>query len=431
MAFTQFNTPAMLLCLAFAIVSTSCQSLRQIGKISAPHAAFTSIVNKEHATGQSAKSTLIISGFNPIPLFHDTIYQVPEIGQHLSNLHSVHVTEVTRGVTWPNEVRKVPDNVFHKSSFVVAAGGFLVPTKDHGSLTLFDLDFSPPVKHALTDNSADAKWFYHRVEWKDMNGDGLLDAVTCRAQKHIFGSAQGQLVWFEHPKQNALSSTWNSHVIAANGPDSFFIVTSLPTPHGKVDCIITAGYFSTSLNVYWSTQTQGRWDDASKIEKRVIDNTIGNVFDVSVVDLNQDGTLDLLVTNNALKDASLFAYTVPSDFRKDHFPRRTLATGFTSRTSGQGHGAPGSAVVVYPKSSHTASQKPLILVSGDDDGQAYLIKPASNGVSDWSYQQSKFLDVGTGTVGGISCADVDGDGYNEVFVPAYTEGAVHVFTFKP
>ena len=39
------------------------------------------------------------------------------------------------------------------------------------------------------------------------------------------------------------------------------------------------------------------------------------MFDVTVTDLNLDGTLDLLVTNNALANASMFAYTVPDDFR--------------------------------------------------------------------------------------------------------------------
>ena len=82
----------------------------------------------------------------------------------------------------------------------------------------------------------------------------------------LSGSTEGQLVWFEQPRQNALSQTWRSHVIA-NGPDIFFTVTSLPTPDGDVSCIITAGYFSQSLNVYWTTHPQGRWDDLSKVCK--------------------------------------------------------------------------------------------------------------------------------------------------------------------
>ena len=80
------------------------------------------------------------------------------------------------------------DGVFNTSStYVLAAGGFLVPLKDRGTLTLFDLDLRPPVKHVLSDNSEDAKWFYHRVLWADMNGDGLMDMVTCRARTHLFG----------------------------------------------------------------------------------------------------------------------------------------------------------------------------------------------------------------------------------------------------
>ncbi|XP_076471194.1 uncharacterized protein LOC143301074 [Babylonia areolata] len=417
-----------LTCLLLA--SVTCQSLRELGHIPAPHAAFASLVNMEDSKSVTARSTLVITGFNPIPLFHDTVYQVTEIGRHLDDLSNAPVTEVTRGVTWPNEARQVPDAVFGRTGLIAVAGGFLVPLKDHGSLTLFDLDLSPPAKHALTSSSGeDSKWFYHRVEWKDMNGDGLLDLLTCRARTHLLGSTEGQMVWFEHPQENALSHPWQSHVIA-DGPDVFFTVTSLPTSEGDKECIITAGFFSKSLNIYWTTSPQNRWDDVSMIQKRVIDNTIGDAFDVTVTDLNLDGTLDLMVTNNALTHASLFAYTVPADFRTGDFSRRVLSTGYTSRTSGTGHGAPGSALLVSPRTDVTA-QKPYILVSGDDAGQAFLVQPSSNSTSDWSYQQSVFLDVGHGTVGGIAAGDVDGDGYNEVFVPAFNEGKVYVFTFKP
>ncbi|KAL8614216.1 hypothetical protein ACOMHN_026433 [Nucella lapillus] len=361
----------------------------KLGQIPAPHAAFSSLVNMEDTSTVSDQYTLVISGFNPIPLFHDTVYQVAAIGSHLDDLSQARVTEVTRDVTWPNEVAQVPDAVFNRTGHVIAAGGFLVPFKGHGTLTLFDLDLSPTVKHVLSGSAEDARWFYHRVMWKDMNDDGLLDIVTCRARVHILGHTEGQLVWFEHPQQSAMTQTWQSHVIA-EGPDVFFTVTSLPTSEGDKECIITAGFFSKSLNIYWTTQPQNRWDDPSMIHHRVIDNTIGDVFDVTVGDLNLDGTLDLMVTNNALKNASLFSYTVPSDFRK-----------------------------------------PYILVSGDDSGQAFLLQPASNEASDWSYRHATFLDVGTSTVGGITAGDVNGDGYTEVFVPSFSQGLVYVFTFKP
>lgn len=421
------NLPTFFLTCVLTI-SVNCQTLRQLGSVPAPHAAFARLVNMEN-TRSSERHRLIISGFNPLPFFHDTIYQVADIGQHLDDLSQASVTEVTRQVTWPNEVHYVPDAVFGKSGFVVAAGGFLVPLKDHGSLTLFDLNLSPPARHVLMDSGDDSKWFYHRVHWKDMNGDGLLDMVTCRARTHLLGHTEGQLLWFEHPQQNALSQTWRSHVIS-DGGDVFFTIASLPTSEGQKDCIITAAFFSESLNVFWSTSSEDRWDDSSMIRKRVIDSTVGAVFDVEVTDLNQDGTLDLLVTNNAIKNASVFAFTVPSDFRTGDFPRRVLSSGYASRTSGMGHGAPGSCVLVHPQTNST-SEKPLIIVSGDDDGQAHILRPSSDAHSDWSYQSSTFLDVSTSTVGGIAVGDVNDDGYNEVFVPSFSEGVVYVFTFKP
>ena len=84
------------------------QSLRKLGHFSAPHAAFSSVVDLEDSASPEARSTLIVSAFNPIPLFHDTVYQVSAIGQRLADVSSIHVTEVTRSVTWPNEAVKVP-----------------------------------------------------------------------------------------------------------------------------------------------------------------------------------------------------------------------------------------------------------------------------------------------------------------------------------
>lgn len=51
-----------------------------------------------------------------------------------------------------------------------------------------------------------------------------------------------------------------------------------------------------------------------QIKCRVTDNSIGNVFGVTVADLNNDGKTDLLVTNNG-EIGSLYAYEVPSNFR--------------------------------------------------------------------------------------------------------------------
>ncbi|XP_055958615.1 uncharacterized protein LOC126830593 [Patella vulgata] len=314
---------------------------------------------------------------------------------------------------------------------VSVSGGFLVPLKAHGVIDLFDYSSAPPKgPYRITDNSADADWFYHRVQWKDMNGDGRVDAVSCRAKKPVlFGREDGELVWFEQPASGALSSTWKTHVLA-HGPDVFFEITSLPTSNGKMDCIVTAGFFSKSLNIYWTTDPHGRWDDASKIKSRVINNHIKAVFDVDVVDLDKDGKLDLLVTSNDAKSAAMYAFEIPSDFRTGTFKEHVIATGFAPRASGLGKGAPGSPEVVY-ENEHHKNGKPMIILSGDDDGRAHLLKPRSTSHGDFTYSMETILDVGSGTVGKIAHKDVDGDGYPEVFIPAYNAGKVYVYTFKP
>lgn len=68
---------------------------------------------------------------------------------------------------------------------VIAPSGFLVPTKGNGALTVYDLSLAQPVGYQIT--KTDQEWFYHRVVWIDMDGDGKQDAVTCRAQKPLFG----------------------------------------------------------------------------------------------------------------------------------------------------------------------------------------------------------------------------------------------------
>ena len=69
-------------------------------------------------------------------------------------------------------------------------------------------------------------------------------------------------------------------------------------------------------------------------------------------------------------------------------------------------------------------------MSGDDDGKAYYFEPVSNNSSDWTYTMMTFLDAGNGTVGELSSADVDGDGFVEVFVPSYATNEVFVYRFN-
>ncbi|CAG2213078.1 unnamed protein product [Mytilus edulis] len=180
------------------------------------------------------------------------------------------------------------------------------------------------------------------------------------------------MLWLENPGN--YYTPWRPTVIA-HGPDIFVIDAVLNTTDGPQDCLTAAQFFTSSLTIYWVENKIANWTDASKIESRVIDNSIGNVFDVTVADLNNDGKSDLLVTNNG-EIGSLYAYEVPSVFRSGDFKRHSIATGFKPGKSGTGKGAHGAAMPVYPNTKVNAS-KPSILLSGDDDGKAYYLEPVS------------------------------------------------------
>ena len=78
------------------------------------------------------------------------------------------------------------------------------------------------------------------------------------------------------------------------------------------------------------------------------------------------------------------------------------------------------------------SGKPWILVAGADDGRAYYLVPNSQHPGDWTYEKVTISDQGTGqTVSGIAQADIDGDGYAEVFVSIHNRNSVEVYTFRP
>lgn len=178
------------------------------------------------------------------------------------------------------------------------------------------------------------------------------------------------------------------------------------------------------------------WANASALTMTLLDTSIGPAFDVTVVDLNGDGRLDLLVTNHVdnATQSGVFAYEAPLAPAPLTNPalwtKHVLASGFIVREPGLPgtQAAPGSALPFTPCAAR-ASTKPFISVAGDGDQRAYVLVPNSNNATDWTYSLQLVLDCG-GTVGRQVAGDLNGaaDGCPELIVPCYDSSTVAMMT---
>merc|ERR1719343_1003010 len=95
-----------------------------------------------------------------------------------------------------------------------------------------------------------------------------------------------------------------------------------------------------------------------------------------------------------------------------------------------GTAAPGDAVPFFAETGNE-KVKPLVLVSGDNGNYISILVPNKpDDPSDWTYSK-QMLDYIGADVGRIAVGDTDGDGYNELFVPAYDLGQVVHYRLLP
>jgi len=409
---------------------------RSLGELNLKNAAFVEVYTaSEGDAGQVDGKTLYVSSFNPGDILgDDLVYYLRSPGSQLDSVADWDMQVLDHKADWTNDICYMPKEAVGFEGVVVTSG-FLVPFKTHGKLQLFNTETSPPggpYDISLLDKH---DWAYHRAMWHDMDGDGDLDLVTARFhQNTVTGVTSKSFAYMQNDGESPVDQgLWHQQEVVTDGPDVGFRMVQLSSGGKDYDVVIAGEFWNERVVLYWTDE--GDWSDSANVHSRVLDNTTGQVFDVFYDDLNGDGTPELWASGFDLeaKNGSLYAWSVPEDFISGEWPRVTLDTNFHPNSMLFGETmSPGSAVAFHPSTAAKLSgAKPLILLSGDDDGNHYVLQATSADAEDWSYQRQTLVETGKTTAGQVTVADLDDDGYNELVLAGYTIGKLYVFTYAP
>ncbi len=394
---------------------------------------------------------------------------------------------------WPNESDRVPAGVVPFAA-VVVPGGFLATPKP-GRITLVNLDDpqrgefvvveagtgTPDCSAGKTpDRIRNDQWFYHQALFHDMDGDGLKDLITARANLMPFKyqcPPVGELVWFRNPGAALKADVpWEIRVLvglplATNGPEVNMALSDLD--RDGVPEIIATHFFNSDHITVFGAPAGGRWPDVDPPRRPLRRTTImtgqGRPFAVEPVDLNGDGRLEILTSNHqgdgcfeVTKEAipgrvmaleqpasgKLFDDGWTTHILKDNIrPNPT----FPKPVRGPGRLAPNRAVTFWPERRLEERSRPWIAVGGDEAARVWVLRPVSSKPDDWRYESVTIFDINDhyganttqtmasdpkgeviSTIGGLAWRyDRPGPGgMAELYIPVFEARQIHIFSFR-
>eukprot|EP01084_Bolivina_argentea_P163439 284337_1 len=352
----------------------------------------------------------------------------PNIGKYLQNISNGISPPKTiladKTLTWPNFVYVSEDNIFPADTTLIVHDGFLTPFHSNGGVYALLINDSKPINLIRLDPKING-CYYHNSTQIDMNGDGLTDillAQTCQTDHDNTGT----LIWLEQPKTNpSTPKSWIPHSLV-NGPD--VLITT--QPFNKDTILVYAAQFFTNELKYYYLKIGVDKPYIVNNTGVLIDDTIGPVYDVEIVDIFKNGKKQLLVNDHEANGSTngVFLYEFPDDFpNSNSFVKHQIAANFNT-SGGVGVGAPGFAIPFDLNVEKDMNIPFKIGVAGDGNFITWELSLMDQ--KTFKYEKEVIRSVG-GTAGIMAFGDVNGDGWTEAFIPFYEDGIIYVYTANP
>lgn len=111
-------------------------------------------------------------------------------------------------------------------------------------------------------------YFYHQVTFYDVDKDGELDILTCRATKPMFGGGKGNLTYLVPKDREDPTGPWVETILNAHC-DTFFVIADINND-GK-DEIIATEFWGDRISVIETSDPSGSFADPSYLSVSTVD----------------------------------------------------------------------------------------------------------------------------------------------------------------
>jgi len=197
--------------------------------------------------------------------------------------------------------------------------------------------------------------------WVDLNGDGRKDFLTARSNAK---AGEGELLWLEHPEGGFKTENWTEHVLN-NMADVGLDMVEMS--HYKNEIVVFAAqFFDEAVSVHRISTVDG-----SLVSSRMIDDeTILSAYLAQYVDIDGDGTFELIVNNHETDENTngVFQYSIPKDLDKGTFSKTTVTEHFVNHDTLFVKGmSPGFPYIVWPKVDEWGKGDSTMMIAGDGD----------------------------------------------------------------